>query len=170
MLPIVTHPAPSLRERSKELNLSELEKPAFQSFIDDMIVTMYEDDGIGLASPQVGKNVRLFVVGKDAMKDFKMIEGHMEKAQDMAFINPVWEKTGKKTDWEVEGCLSVPKTYGKVKRHKNIRVTAYNRLGQKLVFDAHKYFARVIQHETDHIDGVLFIDKAKDIYTVDNPL
>ena len=82
-------------------------------------------------------------------------------------MNPVWTKTSIRKDWDTEGCLSVPKTYGKVKRYKHIMVKALDKDGNELNFEAHNFFARVIQHEVDHLDGILFIDKAKDIYEID---
>lgn len=168
MLPIITHPAPRLRERSQEI--SPADTATLSPLIDDMITTMYQDDGIGLAAPQVGQNIRLFVVGKEALKHFRVLEGTLNPKQDLALINPVWEKTSRKTEWDVEGCLSVPNTFGKVKRNRDIRVRAFDRSGKTIAFEAHQFLARVIQHETDHIDGILFIDKAKDIYTVNKKL
>jgi peptide deformylase len=82
-------------------------------------------------------------------------------------INPTWQKINKKTHIELEGCLSVPKTYGKVKRYKNIYAEAINRKGERIEFEANDFFAKAIQHEVDHLDGILFIDKAKGIYQVE---
>lgn len=159
-----------LRTPSTEVDLQELNNPAFQTFLDDMIETMYDDDGIGLAAPQVNKNIRVFTVGKDAVMNYECLEGDLPKRQDAAIINPVWQKTSRKTKWEVEGCLSVPRYIGKVKRYTSIEVTAYDRFGKKLHFIAKGYLARVIQHECDHLDGVLFIDKAKQIEEHQKPI
>lgn len=157
-LPIVTLPTPSLRVRSGEVDHATLRSPEIQQFIKDMIPTMYDDDGIGLAAPQVGKNIRICVVGKDATPT---------KQKDLVLVNPVWERTSRKTNIDAEGCLSVPNVFGKVKRYSYIHVTAWNEHGEELSFDANNFFARVIQHEVDHLDGILFIDKARDIYEVD---
>ena len=159
MLPIVKLPTPSLRERSQEIDREMLSSPETQELIKHMIPTMYGDDGIGLAAPQVGRNIRVAVIGKDADKHLK---------NDLVLVNPVWEKISRKTNIDVEGCLSVPKKFGKVKRHSDIAVTAWDAEGKKLIFNAHKFFARVIQHEVDHLNGVLFIDKATDVYEVDD--
>lgn len=158
MLPIVKLPAPSLRERSIEVDRTRLLSPDTQQLIDAMIPTMYDDDGIGLAAPQVAKNIRICVVGKEADKSL---------AGDLVLVNPVWTKNSKKTKIEDEGCLSVPGKFGKVKRYTDIHVEAWDRHGNALSFDAKQFFARVIQHEVDHLNGILFIDKATDIYDVD---
>lgn len=157
-LQITTHPNEILRQKSAEIDRNFLLSKETQQLIKDMIETMYVDDGIGLAAPQVGKNIRLLVIGKEA---------HPQKTKDTILINPTWTKTSRKKVTDTEGCLSVPKTFGKVKRYKNIHVEALDEKGNELSFEANKFLARVIQHEVDHLDGILFIDKAKDIYTVD---
>lgn len=165
-LPIVTAPAESLRQKSREISIEELKSETTQKLIDAMFPTMHNDDGIGLAAPQVGHNVRIFTVGKDAMHGIKVIEGSLPKGQDVAFVNPTWERTSRKSEWEIEGCLSVPNTYGKVKRFARVKMKALDRYGNKVMLEASGYLARVIQHETDHLNGILFIDRAKDTYTV----
>ncbi len=154
-----------LRRMSVNLDMSLLQTKEYQTLIDDMIATMYDDDGIGLAAPQIGKNIRLFVIGKDAVTDdLTMIEGNLKKRTDIAVINPTWEKISRKTIWETEGCLSVPDMLGDVKRYRDIMVSGYDRFGKPFRCEAHNFLARVIQHETDHINGILFIDKAKNIH------
>lgn len=155
MLPIVKLPTPTLRVRSSEVSRELLASPEIQKLITDMIPTMYGDDGIGLAAPQVGHNIRICVVGKEATPD---------KKNDMVLVNPVWERNTNKTAVDYEGCLSVPKKFGKVKRYTDIHVTAWDEHGNEISFDAKKFFARVIQHEVDHLDGILFIDKATDVF------
>jgi len=161
MLNIITVPTPSLRVRSQDISRDSLLCDETQQLIDDMIATMYDDDGIGLAAPQVAQNTRICVIGKEAIPKKHHIKG------DLILVNPQWERISKKTLWDVEGCLSVPRIFGKVKRHKEIEVQAWDRNGAPISFDANDFFARVIQHEVDHLDGVLFIDKAKDIYEVE---
>jgi peptide deformylase len=153
-LPVLKIPTPSLRVRSREVTLVELATPDMQTFIDNMIPTMYGDDGIGLAAPQVGNNVRIAVIGKDADRSLET---------DLVLVNPMYERISKKTYIDVEGCLSVPGKMGKVKRFSDIQVKALDRHGNMIEFKAHKYFARVIQHEVDHLDGILYIDRAFDI-------
>lgn len=158
ILPIVTVPAPSLRHRSKEIERNFLLTSEFQELVENIIQTMYHDDGIGIAAPQVGQNIRLCIIGRQAVPN---------KKNDLILINPVFDKTSRKKESDLEGCLSVPKTYGKVTRYKDIRVKAWNEKGEEIKFEAHGYFARVIQHEVDHLDGILFIDKARGVYTID---
>ena len=164
MLNIVKIPTESLRQRSTEIDPALILKDEIQNLIKDMAPTMYSDDGIGLAAPQVGKNIRLCVIGKEALKFDKKNKLPFE---DLVLINPIWQKTSRKTVVDVEGCLSVPKTFGKVRRHRNISVSALDKNGNELKFEANEFFARVIQHEVDHLDGILFIDKAKGIYQVE---
>lgn len=116
-------------------------------------------DGVGLAAPQIGEGVRLCVIDRRA--------DEINLKNDLILVNPVWKKTSIKKDVMEEGCLSVPKTYGKVKRYTKIKADAINEKGEKISFTAADLLARVIQHEVDHLDGILFIDKAKDIYQVE---
>ena len=99
---ILKSPTKSLRERSIEVDRDFLLSDETQTLISKMIPTMYEDDGVGLAAPQVGKNIRLCIIGKEADKSLK---------KDLVLFNPVWEKNSRKTVWDAEGCLSVPYTY-----------------------------------------------------------
>ncbi len=162
MLPIIKLPNPKLRERSTEIDRDFLLKTKTQKLIQNMIPAMHTADGVGLAAPQVGHNIRICVINKIAIP-----AKHLLKQEDLVLVNPVWIKTSlrKTEDWE--GCLSVPKKIGKVKRYKNVKVTALDASGSPLSFSAADLFARVIQHEVDHLDGVLFIDKAKDIQEVE---
>lgn len=153
MLKIITEPNDILRKRSLEIDRDFLLNPETQEFIKNMIPTMYSTDGIGLAAPQVGLNIRICVVGKEAVG-----------GNDLVLVNPTWEKTSRRKSVDVEGCLSVPQIYGKVRRWKNIQVDAWDEKGNLLSFSASNFFARVIQHEVDHLEGILFIDKAKGLY------
>ncbi|MFZ2189797.1 MAG: peptide deformylase [Candidatus Magasanikiibacteriota bacterium] len=164
MLEITKIPTPSLRQRSAELDPVLILTEEIQNLIIDMIPTMYQSDGIGLAAPQVGKNIRLCTIGKEALKVDKK---NTLPVEDLVLINPVWQKLSVRKTEDVEGCLSVPKTFGKVKRYKKIEVIALDKNGKKIKFEAHDFFARVIQHEVDHLDGILFIDKATGIYQVE---
>jgi len=155
MLKIITLPTPSLRERSKEIDRDFLLSPQTQKLIDEMIPKMYESDGIGLAAPQIAHNIRICIIGKDSDKKLK---------EDLVLVNPTWKKSSKKKNTDLEGCLSVPHTFGKVIRYTHIDVQALDRHGNKISFSAKKFLARVIQHEVDHLDGILFIDKATEIY------
>lgn len=165
-LPITMLPTETLHELSRELSRDEILSPKFQTLITEMIPAMYDNDGIGLAAPQVGVNVRLCIIGKNAVdKDERPpATPKQTNQQDLVLINPVFQKLNKKFTKDDEGCLSVPGYYGDVKRHQEIYVTALNEKGEKIEFVAKNFFARVIQHEVDHLNGHLFIDRAPDLF------
>ncbi|MBU1165056.1 peptide deformylase [Patescibacteria group bacterium] len=147
LLPITYFPCKDLRKKSKKV--VDFKSKEFQQLILDMDKTMQEKDGLGLAAPQIGKNINMVVINTS--------DG------SIVLINPkIMRKSWKKESAE-EGCLSLPDIYGMVNRHKIIRVTAFDKQGKKIKFIAEDLFARVIQHEIDHLRGVLFIDKAKEI-------
>lgn len=149
LLDIITDPNPILRKVSVPVDPKEINTPAFQALCDDMSLTMVERDGVGLAAPQIGRNIRLIVV-TDHGKPVCMI--------NPTIIKPSWSK-----EWGEEGCLSVPNKYGQVRRHKRLHCRFVDRDGNERTIAASGLMARVIQHEIDHLDGVLFTDKAKDI-------
>jgi peptide deformylase len=145
ILDIVTNPNKILRLVSDEIDMEEVKSKEFRTLLADMIETMFKKDGVGLAAPQIGKNIRLFVINtKDGTK---------------AIINPKITKKSLLKEVGEEGCLSVPGHYGKVKRHKKVICTYFDEDGNKKTIEAQGFMARVIQHENDHLDGVLFIDK-----------
>jgi len=154
LLNIITNPNDILRNRSVDIERDFFISDELKNLAENMIETMHEDDGIGLAAPQIGKNIRIITIGREVTPD----------KSDIVLINPCWIKLGRKKKDDVEGCLSIPKTFGTVSRYNKIEVSAHNLQGVKINFIAQDLFARVIQHEVDHLDGILFIDKAKDIY------
>ena len=143
---------PVLRAPARALEPSEIGTPAVQRLIDDMFETMREYEGIGLAAPQVHEGLRLFVAGVDDPDS---------AVPPMVMINPVVEPLGAAVEEDWEGCLSIPDVRGKVPRAVEIRVTAFDRDGRRAAFTASGFPARVIQHETDHLDGVLFPDRMR---------
>ena len=153
---IVFEPNPILHRRSEVLTLTEIKTAEMQRFIKDLVETMYVKDGVGLAAVQVGKSSQLCVIAKNF--------NELNKKQDLCLINPTWTKVSRHTAWDEEGCLSVPGLYGKVKRYTTIKVMALDLNGQPLEFIAEDFFARIIQHEADHLNGILFIEKAKDLH------
>ncbi len=156
---IVFEPNPILHKRSLDIDSKEIGSREMQKFIKDMIETMYVKDGVGLAAVQVGKSIQLCVIAKA----YNSLNNH----EDLCLINPSWKKMSVFQDWDEEGCLSVPGVYGKVKRYKKIHVKALDKHGQPLDFVAEGFFARIIQHECDHLNGHLFIEKAKNLRTID---
>jgi peptide deformylase len=145
---------PVLRARARALEAAEIKSPEFQKLIDDMFETMAEYQGIGLAAPQVYESVRLFVAGYDDDDD-----GAEHGFPRMALINPEITVVNPEPIEDWEGCLSIPDIRGRVPRAREIQVRALDRHGKKLDFRARGYTARVIQHETDHLDGILFFDR-----------
>ncbi|PIR76409.1 MAG: peptide deformylase [Candidatus Magasanikbacteria bacterium CG10_big_fil_rev_8_21_14_0_10_42_10] len=163
ILPLTTIPTKSLHEPSRALTREEILSPEIQQLIADMIPTMYASQGIGLAAPQVGKNIKLCIIGKDAIpEDFT----ETDPTKDIVLINPTFSRINRRAALETEGCLSVPKKQGKVKRYKQVHVEALNEKGEHMSFDASGYLAHVAQHETDHLNGTLYIDKAETIWDI----
>ena len=113
---------------------------------EDMFDTMIEADGVGLAAPQIGKNIRMFVLSAD--DDVRRV-----------FINPQIIKTSEETGPYDEGCLSIPQVYETIERPLRVTVQAINEKGKAFTLDADGLLARIIQHENDHLDGVVFIDR-----------
>ena len=161
---------PVLRAKARAVEPAEIATPAFQQLIDDMFATMREYSGIGLAAPQIHESVRVFVAGLRPSR----LSAEMSDDNEMpliAIINPeitpVPSESGSielSEDWE--GCLSIPDIRGKVVRPKSIKVRALGREGKRIELQATGLPARVIQHETDHLDGVLFFDRMTSLETL----
>ena len=144
-LKIVKEPAKILHQISKEVVKVD-EK--LLNLIQDMAHTMYESNGVGLAAPQIDKSIRVFVVA------------HKEGV--VPFINPEIYWYSKATSVSEEGCLSIPGVYVKVRRSESIKIKFLNQLGEKQDIEIKGFFARVVQHEYDHLNGVLITEKNED--------
>jgi peptide deformylase len=146
---------PALRRVAKKVDPKEIADPLFQQLIDDMFDTMYAAPGVGLAAPQIGIPKRLFVmdVGED--------EEHPEGAKYVV-INPRIVLAEDEVEM-TEGCLSVPGFVGEIVRYERVAVNALDRSGAKIRLEGKGLFAQALQHETDHLNGVLYIDKAKNL-------
>jgi len=144
---------PVLRERARAIDKSDLRNPLLQKLIDDMIDTMHEYHGVGLAAPQVHEGLRIFVGLLD--------EEPGPKSEASVLINPdiVPNGDGREDGWE--GCLSIPDIRGMVPRFTDITVKALDRDGRPIEVRLKDFPARVAQHETDHLDGVLFFDRMR---------
>lgn len=134
---------PILRQKSQPI--AEIDE-SILNLIKDMIETMFKLDGVGLAACQVGKNIQLFVVNPKLSKKY-------------IFINPEISKMSKKIETIEEGCLSIPGVYKKIPRAKSLKIKALDENGKKFKLKAEGLLARVIQHEMDHLNGILIIDK-----------
>jgi peptide deformylase len=144
---------PVLRQKARAVDKQALKSPALQQLIDDMIETMHEYAGVGLAAPQVHQSLRLFVAQLDP-------DGRGE-GEVVTIINPQIDVVGSNTVEGWEGCLSIPDIRGLVPRAAEIKLIALDRHGKHLEIDAKDFPARVIQHETDHLDGILFFDRMR---------
>ena len=149
---------PVLRAVARPLEKSEIRTPSFQKLIDDMFETMREYHGVGLAAPQVHEGLRLFVASLDAGDDADD-EGEREPPEPIAIVNPEITVLDAAVIEDWEGCLSIPDIRGRVPRAREIRVRALDRQGGRIELRAQGFPARVILHETDHLDGVLFFDR-----------
>lgn len=154
-----------LREKSKEIK--NFNSDELKSLIKKMSEAMFgEPDGIGIAGPQIGESKKIFLVAEDVLypERFSAEGAEQKKTKNhIVFINPIFKNKSSKKTKDVEGCLSVRGMYGEVARPEKITVEYFDELGNKKTRGASGLFARVIQHEMDHLEGVLFIDKAKNI-------
>ena len=157
---------PVLRARAKPIDPADIKLPRIQQLIDDMFETMQEYQGVGLAAPQVHEGVRLFVAGFAPRRDDDDEDDEDGGVPLMALINPEISAVGRETQDDWEGCLSIPEIRGRVTRAQEISVKAYDRRGRRLQMNARGFTARVIQHETDHLDGVLFLDRMESLDTL----
>jgi len=148
---------PVLRAKARPFDRAEIKAPVTQKLIDDMIETMLEYHGVGLAAPQVHEGLRVFVASLETNDD-----GDPE-SEPMAVINPEISIVGSEMVEDWEGCLSIPDIRGRVPRAREIKVRAFDRTGARIELSAHDFPARVIQHETDHLDGVLFFDRMRSL-------
>ena len=146
---------PVLRTMARPLEKTELKSAAIQKLIDDMIDTMSEYRGVGLAAPQVHEGLRLFVASLDNG------ENGENEAEPLAIVNPEITIVGGDVLEDWEGCLSIPNIRGRVPRAREIKVRALDRKGDRIELRVHDFPSRVIQHETDHLDGVLFFDRMR---------
>ncbi len=142
---------PVLRARARALDKTDLRDPLIQKLIDDMIDTMHEYHGVGLAAPQIHESLRLFVALLD--------DDPGPDSVATVIINPEIEPMSPATDEGWEGCLSIPDIRGMVPRYTEVTVKALDRNGRGIELPLKKFPARVVQHETDHLDGVLFFDR-----------
>jgi peptide deformylase len=151
---------PVLRATARPLEKSEIRSAAFQKLVDDMIDTMAEYHGVGLAAPQVHESLRLFVASIDAHEDE---DDDAPPPPPIAIINPEIIVVGSDVVEDWEGCLSIPDIRGRVPRAREIKVRALDRKGERIEIAVQNFPARVIQHETDHLDGVLFFDRMRSL-------
>jgi len=155
MTTIVQEPTPVLRAVAAPVPLTTITSPEVQRIIADMKKALAQaDDGVAIAAPQIGESVRIFVVSEKASKRFN---------EPAVFINPEIIRIGKQKEELSEGCLSVRWKYGLIKRATSATVRAYNAKGHEFVMPGRGLLAQIFQHEIDHLNGILFIDTARNI-------
>jgi peptide deformylase len=152
---IITLPNPTLRRKARKV--SEF-GPELQSLIDDMVETMRVAPGVGLAAPQVDIPLRVIVV------EFGDEEDEEIPPRLFMVVNPEITRRSQETVVGIEGCLSIPGILGDVERSSSVTVKGYNRHGQPIRIKANGWLARIFQHEVDHLDGVLFVDRAEQVW------
>lgn len=155
VLEIATLPNKILRQTTKEVTKFDDE---LQQLIDDMIETMREAPGVGLAAPQIGRSIKLSVI--ETLPELDEEGNEIEETRELYVIaNPEIVWTSRKSVDGIEGCLSIPGYLGEVERYESIRVRAQDRHGKKIKIRVQGWTARIFQHEIDHLNGVLYIDK-----------
>ena len=148
---------PVLRTKARALDRSALRSPAVQKLMDDMIDTMTEYHGVGLAAPQVHEELRLFVALLDSGDE------ETPESEPMVLVNPEILPVSPEMVDGWEGCLSIPDIRGRVPRARTITLRALNRKGERIELPLKDFPARVVQHETDHLDGILFFDRMRSL-------
>jgi len=156
----------TLRAKAIDLPLEDIGSKKIQTLLNNMKKVLDDcPDGAALAAPQIGVSLRIFVVSQ---KIFMDDEGLIpDSSKDLVFINPELKKISKRHKKLEEGCLSVRGYFGEIERAEKATVEAYNEFGQKFSYAGSGLMAQIFQHELDHLDGILFIDKAKNLAKVD---
>lgn len=166
MVHIVQKSNEVLRETAKEVPVHDITSPHIKKIIADMKEALAsQDDGVALAAPQIAVPLRIFVVAGKAFlyENEQDADGKTPPPPDMVFINPEIVKLSKKTRILPEGCLSVRWLYGKTVRAEKAKVRAYDEHGKRFEYGGSGLIAQIFQHETDHLNGILFTDHADDI-------
>lgn len=158
--PIVQDGDPVLRKKAREVPVEAITTPEIASILEKMQTLLKEEHyGVALAAPQIGESLRMFIVSG-------RIFGTEVPQPDLVFINPEITKLSKETEELEEGCLSVRHKQGNIVRAKEADIAAYNQHGEEITMQATGLLAQIFQHEVDHLNGILFIDKAHDLYDV----
>lgn len=166
MAKIVTKDNPTLRSRAETVKISDITGPKIKKILREMSAALArESDGVALAAPQIGIALRIFIVSGKLMADHS--EAEPQTPADWVFINPQITKMSKRKVAMEEGCLSVRWWYGEVKRADKATITAYDETGRKFTRHGTGLWAQIFQHETDHLNGVLFTDKADNLRKID---
>jgi len=156
LIPILRLGHPSLRTPAQPIAPDRIADAETQTLIDDMVESMREEHGVGLAAPQVGVGVQLFIYQAPGPPEIPL----------KVVINPLVTPQAREMSYDWEGCLSIPDLRGLVPRHPRVRVQGLDREGRRLDFIATGFEARIVQHEYDHLNGVVFLDRMRDFKTL----
>ncbi len=166
-----------LRETARPVPIKDIGSARIQKIIADMKIAMHgEDDAVAIAAPQIGVLLRIFIVSGKVLAHQRKTSADLARNEhenkketpvpDLVFINPELLKRSQKEAWYEEGCLSVRWLYGEVKRSLKATVTAYDERGKRFTRGASGILAQVFQHEVEHLDGILFTDKARNVQEI----
>lgn len=171
-VPIMQRDEPILRKIAKAVLTKEFNSPTLLDVIKRMNAALdSQEDGVAIAAPQIGESLRIFIVAKRAFSidieenngEKKITKNEKRVDRNMVFINPTITRASKQTQEMEEGCLSVRFLYGSVKRKTKVTVEAYDETGKKFTYHGSKLLAEIFQHEIDHLNGILFTDKATNV-------
>ena len=163
MVDIIQRENPILRGTAKEVPVKEIGSAHIQGILEDMKKAMAQQrDGVAIAAPQIGVALRIFIVSGKILAS--AAPEYAGDGSDLVFINPEILKLSKEKKMVEEGCLSVRWLYGKIKRATRATLRAYNEKGERIERGASGLLAQIFQHETDHLNGTLFIDNASDVW------
>ena len=151
---------PTLRQRAKSLQKRDLTKARFKNLLSDMVDTLRDYGGVGLAAPQIDESLRVVII---EIRDTNLRYGVQKLFPLTVFVNPEIELIDSQTAGFWEGCLSIPGIRGYVERPQNISVSFIDELGEFSTLDLHGFPATVLQHELDHLNGILYVDRMKDL-------
>lgn len=154
---------PVLRQRASDVEIADIKAGKFKQLIEDMVETMHAYEGVGLAGPQVHLPLRIFVF--EVQERVAKRRG-VPKVNVAAMFNATYEPIGTETITDWEGCLSVPFLGGEVPRYKKLRVRGYDHEGEPAELELEDFTARIFQHEIDHTDGRVYLDRMPDLKTL----
>lgn len=179
MIKIVQKEDPILREKAESVNPKDFSSTRLKKILADMVTAMEKElDGVAIAAPQIGIPLRIFIVSHRAFEyadeeekennrnepdSLQTHDSSKIKRSNMVFINPIITKLSRKRVWMPEGCLSVRWLYGEVSRAEKATVRAYDENGKAFTWGGSGLLAQIFQHETDHLNGTLFIDSARNV-------
>lgn len=165
MIRIVQDGDPVLRECAQTVPIKDITSPRIQQVLRDMKEALSsQKDGVAIAAPQIGVPLRIFLASDDVLAEAD--PSYKKMGKDIVFINPEISRLSREKEKVEEGCLSVRWKYGKVLRSTKATVRGYNELGEKIERGAKGLLAQVFQHETDHLDGILFTDTATNVVDI----